>query len=129
MSLQKATLNPPLAEAVLSRIRQPAALLGRDRTILAANDLFNCRFCPAADAGGRKCHEVTHGLPRPCEEYGERCPLAAPGEGQVHAHAAHRGREYDEVTARPVRGAGGEVVAYLVISRPLFGGDRQPAGC
>lgn len=94
-------------------------LLGRDRTILEANDLFDCRFGAEADPRGRPCFEVTHGRRYRCEACGERCPLATPGEPQIHEHVASRPGDCDAVVARPVRDAHGDVVAFLVVSRPM----------
>lgn len=122
MTRQKATLSPPLARAVLGRLLHPAVLVDRNRIILAANRIFSCRFCQGADAEGRPCYEVKHGFPRPCEECGERCPLASPGEGHVHVHTTRRGHGHDEAIARPVRDEQGDIVAFLVVTRPLFGG-------
>jgi len=119
VALQRATLSPDLAKAVLSRIHQPAMLLSLDRVILETNDLFDERFGDGTVSRGHPCHELTHGLSLPCKVWGESCPLDRPGETQLHHHTAARRAEYDEVVARPVRDFRGRVVAFLVVSRPV----------
>ncbi len=61
------------------------------------------------------CHAVTHGLPLPCSEYGQACPLLDVVETGKPATADHvhfdeeGGARICEVHAYPVTGAEGEV--------------------
>ena len=68
----------PLPELVsfLETLPEPHILCDRSYRILAANAAYRANCGPGADLIGRKCFEVSHRYPVPCDQAGESCPLA-----------------------------------------------------
>jgi len=110
--------------SVLDCFSQPAAVVGRDRRIRAANAAYLRTFSPHEPVCGRFCHEVSHRSPLPCVERGEACPVDAcleQGRAQrvVHVHHTPKGPNHIEIQAFPIRGESGEIEFFLVRGRPL----------
>lgn len=108
----KKTLNKTPAVEDLSRFvnafPEPMIALGADYTILAANPAYRLAFSiPGQDFVGRKCHEVSHNNPVPCDQVGETCPLAMvmeTGSPQkaFHIHHSPNGRTFVDVEVMAV---------------------------
>ena len=84
---------PPLPELVsfLESLPEPHILCDRSYRILAANAAYRANCGRPDDLIGRKCFEVSHRYPVPCDQAGESCPLAhslksGQRERVVHLH-------------------------------------------
>ncbi|MEZ4235257.1 MAG: sigma-54-dependent Fis family transcriptional regulator [Myxococcota bacterium] len=106
----------------LERQSVPAILLSPSYEVLLANTAYLRAF--GDGAVGRRCYEVSHHYDAPCDQRGERCPLAAARATNqsarvLHLHHTPRGLEHVDVTLDPVRGRQGELVAYVETLRPV----------
>ena len=118
---------------LLEGLRLPAAVISPDFEILVANRAYGEEFGRRGQGvEGLRCHHVTHGFERPCEEQGVRCPLRGATQtlgrcSVIHEHHGRHGPLREEVVAVPLLGADGEVAAYLETLRPLrvSGGRAQ----
>ena len=92
-----------------SDIRTPLRLV-RDLLVFEGpGDTFGCPYLPelpargpGADLIGRKCFEVSHRYPVPCDQAGESCPLArslvsGQRERVVHLHHTSTGESYENI--------------------------------
>jgi DNA-binding NtrC family response regulator len=109
--------------SLLDGLRDPSAVIGLDYRITAANQAYRDAFNGGRKICGRRCFEVSHHLSVPCDEAGERCPLAIArengGRAQVlHVHHTNGGKAYETVTARPLQGDDGKLIGFLEIHRP-----------
>ena len=94
--------------ALLEDLPEPRVVLGDDYRILAANRAYRTAYSRSGEVVGRRCHEVSHGYDRPCDEAGESCPLRrARASGHVervlHIHRTPRGDEHVQVELTPLR--------------------------
>jgi DNA-binding NtrC family response regulator len=117
--------------SLLEGLADPSAVVDCDYRILAANQAYRDAFSNGKKVCGQHCFEVSHRLKVPCEEAGERCPLASAqkcgGRAQVlHVHHTKGGREYETVTARPLHGEDGLLVGFLEIHQPAQVASLKP---
>ena len=91
----------PLPELVsfLETLPEPHILCDRSYRILAANAAYRANCGRPDDLIGRKCFEVSHHYPVPCDQAGESCPLAhslksGQRERVVHLHHTSAGERY-----------------------------------
>ncbi|NJD30382.1 MAG: AAA family ATPase [Gammaproteobacteria bacterium] len=101
---------PSELESFLEALPEPRIVIDSAYRIVAANRAYRESYTGGVAPTGRRCHEVSHGFDRPCDEAGESCPLrAARASGAVervlHVHRTPRGDEHVEVELVPVRGA------------------------
>ncbi len=114
---------------ILKSLNQPAAVIGADFRIVAANAAYRERFAGGDTVCGRKCHEVSHGYRRPCEEVGVSCPVRQSLRTRtacrvLHVHQTGDGDVQEEVATYPVEGENGAVGAFLEILTPIAVGTR-----
>ena len=105
---------------ILEGFDHPAVLLGADYRILATNHRYQKRFSSTQKLEGNTCFRVSHGYDRPCDQFGEQCPLhdcRASGEPRrvLHLHHTHHGRIHEEVSIFPIRNAAGKLACYIEI--------------
>ncbi|HEY5790180.1 MAG TPA: sigma 54-interacting transcriptional regulator, partial [Gammaproteobacteria bacterium] len=117
---------------LLDALTEPAIVIDRDYRILAANPAYRASY--GEELPGRRCHEVSHQSPVPCDQAGEDCPLRMCTEsGRVervlHVHHTPRGDEHVDVETWPIRGADGTPHWFLEILRPApTPADLEAAG-
>ena len=108
--------------SVLEATEQPAILLSPSYEILASNLAYRKAFVDRPE--GRKCHEVSHRYPSPCEEHGESCPLRQAGiTGHacrvLHVHHTRTGPQHVDVTLTPIKDGSGRITCYLETMREV----------
>ena len=99
---------PQEIEALLEDLPEPRVVLSDDYKVLAANRAYRAAYSRGEEIVGRRCHEVSHGYDRPCDDAGESCPLRrARASGHVervlHIHRTPRGDEHVQVELTPIR--------------------------
>lgn len=110
----------------------PAILIGEDHRILAANRAYVGAYgSTVPQIVGRKCHEISHHSPVPCEQNGEGCPLIEAREGSHHARAFHihhslGGRLFANVEVFPVPVLDGQTPLFLERIQPSSIGHPDP---
>ncbi len=116
----------PLPELVsfLDSLPEPHILCDRSYRILAANAAYRANCGRPEDLIGRKCYEVSHRYPVPCDQAGESCPLArslisGQRERVVHLHHTSSGESYENIELSPVRDAQGEIAYFIEKLEPL----------
>ncbi len=116
----------PLPELVsfLDSLPEPHILCDRSYRILAANAAYRANCGRPEDLIGRKCYEVSHRYPVPCDQAGESCPLArslisGQRERVVHLHHTSAGESYENIELSPVRDAHGEIAYFIEKLEPL----------
>ena len=81
----------------LDTLPEPRIMMNRDYTIVGANRAYLEHYrVEDQPVDGRKCHEVSHGFRRPCDEEGESCPLKTSlqtCQPQRVLHIHHMGHE------------------------------------
>ncbi len=102
---------PVELESFLEGLPEPRIVMDSNYRIVAANRAYRERYAGAETPVGRRCHEVSHGYDRPCDQSGESCPLnAARRSGHLarvlHVHHTPRGSEHVQVELTPVRSSG-----------------------
>jgi transcriptional regulator with PAS, ATPase and Fis domain len=117
--------------SLLEGLTDPSAVVDLNHRIIAANQAYRNTFNHGKKVCGRHCFEVSHHLTVPCEEAGEKCPLASAlrrgGRAQVlHVHHTNSGETYETVTARPLHGRDGSLVGVLEIHRPARIASASP---
>ena len=117
---------PPLPELVsfLESLPEPHILCDRSYRILAANAAYRANCGRPDDLIGRKCFEVSHRYPVPCDQAGESCPLAhslksGQRERVVHLHHTSAGESYENIELSPIRGHDGEIAYFIEKLEPL----------
>ena len=99
---------PQEVEALLEDLPEPRVVLSDDYRILASNRAYRVAYSRGDEVVGRRCHEVSHGYDRPCDEAGESCPLrraraSGHAERVLHIHRTPRGDEHVQVELTPIR--------------------------
>ncbi len=94
--------------AVLDCLGDPAAVVGMDRVIIAANCRYRERYLAGSSYDCCHCYEVTHGYSRPCDGENEPCPIQRSLESgwhcQVqHTHVGSHGEHRVTVSVQPIR--------------------------
>ena len=116
----------PLPELVsfLETLPEPHILCDRSYRILAANAAYRANCGRPDDLIGRKCFEVSHHYPVPCDQAGESCPLAhslksGQRERVVHLHHTSTGESYENIELSPIRDSTGEIAYFIEKLEPL----------
>jgi transcriptional regulator with PAS, ATPase and Fis domain len=115
---------PPELTSFLERLPEPRIVVDSDYRVVAANRAYRDSYAAGAGVVGRRCHEVSHGYDRPCDESGESCPLrAARASGHVervlHVHHTPRGDEHVQVELTPVTTGRGQPLLFVERMEPL----------
>jgi len=117
---------------VLDCLPGPAAVVGADYRIVAANQAYEKLLALREPVVGRHCYEVSHRYAAPCDEAGETCPIARCRDtGQqsrvLHVHFTAAGQQHEEVTIHPIPDDAGRITAYLEMIRPAPVASAQPS--
>lgn len=120
-------------ESMIDGISDALMLLdAKSYRILDVNQAFlNSYRLSYEDVLGKKCHEITHHLDKPCSQvFGEiSCPLEeSASTGKLcHVEHIHKDRDgktlYFEITSYPVKGSNGQVTRIIHLSRDVT--DRK----
>ena len=115
---------PPELASFLEGLPEPRIIVDSDYRVVAANRAYRDRYSSGEEIVGRRCHEVSHGYDRPCDQSGESCPLrAARASGHVervlHVHHTPRGDEHVQVELTPVTKGRGQPVLFVEHMEPL----------
>ena len=115
---------PPELASFLEGLPEPRIIVDSDYRVVAANRAYRDRYSNGEEIVGRRCHEVSHGYDRPCDESGESCPLrAARASGHLervlHVHHTPRGDEHVQVELTPVARGRGQPVLFVERIEPL----------
>jgi transcriptional regulator with PAS, ATPase and Fis domain len=116
--------------AVLNCVSAPAIALSADYRILAANQAYRDTYGDDRPLHDRRCYEVSHNYPVPCDQAGESCPLAnclETGQKQrvLHLHHTPRGEEHVDVETVPVRDDQGQIRYVIEIMREAPGASSR----
>jgi transcriptional regulator with PAS, ATPase and Fis domain len=108
----------------LEGLPEPRIIVDSDYRVVAANRAYRESYSNGEEVVGRRCHEVSHGYDRPCDESGETCPLrAARASGHVervlHVHHTPRGDEHVQVELTPVTRQRGQPILFVERMEPL----------
>jgi transcriptional regulator with PAS, ATPase and Fis domain len=115
---------PPELASFLEGLPEPRIIVDSDYRVVAANRAYRDRYSNGEAIVGRRCHEVSHGYDRPCDESGESCPLrAARASGHLervlHVHHTPRGDEHVQVELTPVARGRGQPLLFVERMEPL----------
>jgi len=115
-----------LAELVsfLDTLPEPHILCDRDYRILAANLAYRRSCGGGGEVVGRRCFEVSHRYPVPCDKAGESCPLqrslqSGQRERVVHLHHTPQGEGYENIELSPIRDDSGQIAYFIEKLEPL----------
>ncbi|NTW58139.1 MAG: PAS domain S-box protein [Nitrospirae bacterium] len=107
---------------ILETVDEGFLVIDRNYTIVSVNKAYSRQSGrEPQDIVGRKCHEVSHKLSRPCYEQGEECAVRRAFETEsphtvMHTHHDPAGNNlYVETKAFPLRDEDGRVVAAIEI--------------
>jgi PAS domain S-box-containing protein len=107
---------------ILETVDEGFIVISDDYTIVSANKAYCAQVgTPAEEIVGRKCHEISHGIHRPCFERGEECAVRRTFEtGEphtvVHVHYDKKKNPiYVETKSFPVKDESGRVTAAIEI--------------
>lgn len=112
------TLVPQLI-SFLDTLPEPRIVMNRDYAIVGANRAYLTHYRVGEQpVAGQRCHEISHGFSRPCDEEGESCPLKTSlqtGQPQrvLHIHHTPRGDEHVDVELTPIRNMEGEIEYFV----------------
>ena len=107
---------------ILETVDEGFLVIDRDYTVLSVNRAYSRLVgIGPQDIVGRKCHEVSHKMSRPCYEQGEDCAVRRAFETEsphtvIHTHHDALGNSLSvETKAFPLRDEAGRVVAAIEI--------------
>jgi two-component system response regulator HydG len=104
----------------LDTLPEPRIVMGRDYTIVGANRAYLAHYRVLdTPVVGRRCHEVSHGFKRPCNEEGETCPLKSAlsthqPQRVLHIHHTPRGDEHVDVELTPIGDGGAQYFIEMI---------------
>ncbi len=93
--------------AYLDCLPEPRIVIDGNYRIVAANHAYAADFGGSQAVLGHRCYEISHGIPVPCDQAGESCPLKLSiqsGQPQrvLHLHHTPRGEEHVDVETTPL---------------------------
>ncbi len=107
---------------ILETVDEGFLVIDRDYTVLSVNKAYARQVGrEPRDIIGRKCHEISHKISRPCYEQGEECAVRRSFETEsphtaTHTHHDALGNNlFVETKAFPLRDDAGRVVAAIEI--------------
>jgi len=118
----------------LDTLPEPRIVLGRDYTIVGANRAYLSHYRIGDNpVEGRRCHEVSHGFKRPCDEEGETCPLkssllTSQPQRVLHIHHTPRGDEHVDVELTPVCSSGEPIQYFIEMIHTVREASARPEG-
>lgn len=122
MAANRASLSELIS--FLETLSEPHILCDRNHDIIAANESYRTHWGTQSDVVGRKCYEVSHRYPVPCDQAGEFCPLqrslrSGQRERVLHLHHTPHGESFENIELSPIRDASGEILYYIEKLEPL----------
>ena len=109
-------ITAPTSQQLIDSFPDPFVIIDRNYTIVTANRHYARNYgVEQSELVGRRCHEVSHKLDRPCSQHGEHCPLEElfrNGEAiqVMHVHFDAEGNEeHVQINATPLRDEQGEI--------------------
>ncbi len=117
MSNQPINANvTPEIQQTISESHEPKIVIDHQYRIVASNAAYEAKY--GSDIVGKRCHAVSHGIDRPCDEMGEDCPLRAARssglpERVIHLHHTRSGQEHVDVLLTPLKQAEGKTMFYI----------------
>jgi transcriptional regulator with PAS, ATPase and Fis domain len=120
MSIKQTSLNNAVIQSMINAIDKPTIFITPDYIIQAVNQAYKETYKTEVIVGQSKCHEISHENPKPCDEYGEDCPLQQCVSSQravsaVHIHATGEGKSYCDILMKPIIDADGITLGFLEI--------------
>ena len=111
---------------------EPRIIIDDDYRIVAANHAYARDFGGAQALLGRRCYEVSHGIPTPCDQAGESCPLKLSirsGQPQrvLHLHHTPRGEVHVDVETTPLPREQGRPALFVEAMRVVRHASGRPA--
>lgn len=116
-------------DAIVNGISDALMLLdAKTYEILEVNKAFLDSYgLSRGDVLGKKCHEITHNLIRPCHQVNANCPCPLEDSGATgklsfveHIHQGKDGQSlYFEITAYPLIDANGKITRIIHLSRDI----------
>lgn len=108
---------------------RPSIVISPDYEVLWSNAAYQKAFGDGVER--RRCYDVSHGYDAPCDQRGERCPLAEArrtrGPARVlHVHQTPRGPEHVDVSLTPLWGDDGELVGFIEHLTQVHGASARP---
>ena len=122
MVSSKLTRRNARLDAVLDCFGTPAAVIGLDQTLIAANRGYREQYRSSFAERGR-CYEVTHGCSCPCKDEVVHCPIqrsletGCPYQVQ-HSHIGLHGKDRVTVLVQPIHDSSGRIAAFMQTLRP-----------
>ena len=124
-------MNTAIIQSMINAIDKPAIFITPDYVIRAVNESYRDTYPSSIVVGNSRCHEISHNNDRPCNQYGEDCPLKAckltrKTANVVHIHQTDDGRRYCDILMKPVLDENGEIAGYLEILDNLSFASVEP---
>lgn len=107
------------SDEILNALPRPILVIDENYTIVSANRASCEAFSlPLENIVGRRCHEISHNLERPCWQENIGCPVKTAFEQKKRARIVHKhtyaGRDvFEEISAAPIMDDDGKV-AFIV---------------
>jgi len=109
-------ITGPTSQQLIDSFPDPFVIVDRDYKIVTANKRYAQHYrADPTQLAGKRCHEISHQLDRPCSEHGEYCPLEElfrTGESTqvMHVHFDAQGNEEQvQINATPLFDEQGEM--------------------
>jgi two-component system, NtrC family, response regulator HydG len=118
-------------QRTMAQSDEPKIAIDGQYRIVASNSAYEAKY--GSDIVGKRCHAVSHGIDRPCDEMGEDCPLRearASGlpERVIHLHHTRTGQEHVDVLLTPQKLADSDTTLYIetltTLSSPKSGNSE-----
>jgi transcriptional regulator with PAS, ATPase and Fis domain len=126
---------PPEVASLIEGLPEPRIVIDRDYRIVADNPPYREAYAHGTSAVGRRCHEISHGYSRPCDQEGEPCPLKSALESGetarvLHVHHTSRGEDHVQVELVPMRDSEGQIRHFVerMESLPIAHAGASGAG-
>jgi transcriptional regulator with PAS, ATPase and Fis domain len=105
---------------MINAIDKPTIFITPDYIIQAVNQAYKETYKTEVTVGQSKCHEISHKNPKPCDNYGEDCPLQQCISSKrtvsvVHIHATGEGKSYCDILMKPIIDEDGITLGFLEI--------------
>ena len=120
MTTKQPRLNNQVIQSMINAIDKPTIFITPDYIIQAVNQAYKDTYKTEVTVGQSKCHEISHKNPKPCDNYGEDCPLQQCISSKrtvsvVHIHATGEGKSYCDILMKPIIDEDGITLGLLEI--------------
>ncbi len=120
MTIRQPRLNNKVIQSMINAIDKPTIFITPDYIIQAVNQAYKETYKTEVTVGQSKCHEISHNNPKPCDNYGEDCPLqqcisSKRTVSSVHIHATGEGKSYCDILMKPIIDEEGITLGFLEI--------------